>query len=83
MQELVNSISTQGILTPVTVREDVYGQYEMISGHRRMHAATVIGLEAIPAIVKDMDDDEATIAMVNANIQREDSFQAKEHFLIK
>ena len=51
MQELINSISTQGILTPVTVREDGSGQYEMISGHRRMHAASMIGLDVIPAIV--------------------------------
>ena len=83
MQELVNSISTQGILTPVTVREDGYGQYEMISGHRRMHAATVIGLDAIPAIVKDMDDDEATIAMVNANIQREEQLPSERAFSYK
>lgn len=72
MQELIKSISMKGILTPVTVRVDGDGQYEMISGHRRMYAASMIGMDILPAIVKEMDDDEATIAMVNANIQREE-----------
>ena len=80
MQELIKSISLQGILTPVTVRADENGQYEMISGHRRMHAASMIGLDTIPAIVKEMDDDEATIAMVNANIQREEQLPSERAF---
>ena len=80
MQELIKSIRTQGILTPVTVRVDEDDQYEMISGHRRMHAASMIGLDAIPAIVKEMDDDEATIAMVNANIQREEQLPSERAF---
>ncbi len=83
MQELVQSIRTQGILTPVTVRANGAGQYEMISGHRRMHAATIIGLDSLPAIVKEMDDDEATIAMVNANIQREEQLPSERAFSYK
>ena len=59
MSELVKSVSENGILVPVLVRPHPNGHgYEMISGHRRMHAASMIGLDAIPAIVKEMDDDE-------------------------
>ena len=83
MQELIKSISTQGILTPVTVRTDENNQYEMISGHRRMHAANALGLTVVPAIVKDMDDDEATIAMVNANVQREEQLPSEKAFSYK
>ena len=64
MHELVESIMLNGILVPVTVRQLEDGDYEMISGHRRLHAVKVIGLERIPAIVKDYDDDEAILAMV-------------------
>ena len=83
MQELIKSIAAQGILTPVTVRADDNGQYEMISGHRRMHAASTIGMDVIPAIIKEMDDDEATIAMVNANIQREEQLPSEKAFSYK
>jgi ParB family chromosome partitioning protein len=83
MQELIKSISLQGILTPVTVRASENGQYEMISGHRRMHAASMLGMETIPAIIKEMDDDEATIAMVNANIQREEQLPSEKAFSYK
>ena len=72
MEELVESIKTNGVLTPVLVRPDNNGRYEMISGHRRMHAAKLAGLEVIPAIVKEMTDDEATIVMVDSNVQREE-----------
>ena len=83
MQELIKSINLQGILTPVTVRADDNRQYEMISGHRRMHAASMLGMETIPAIIKEMDDDEATIAMVNANIQREEQLPSEKAFSYK
>lgn len=72
MDELVESISENGILSPVIVREKVDGRYELISGHRRRHAAVRAGLSQVPAIVKNLDDDEATILMVDANIQREE-----------
>ena len=80
MEELITSIHMQGILSPVLVRP--YGEkgYEMISGHRRMYAAKRIGLEKIPAIVKEMTDDESTIAMVNANIQREELLPSERAF---
>lgn len=83
MEELIKSIRDQGILTPVTVRVDSDGYYEMISGHRRMYAAKKVGLDAVPAIIKEMDDDEATIAMVNANIQREEQLPSERAFSYK
>ena len=72
MDELVSSIEESGVLTPVLVRPDDEGTYEMISGHRRLHAAKRAGLAKIPAIIKEMTNDDATIAMVNANMQREE-----------
>ena len=72
MQELVESIKANGVLSPVIVRPDDEGTYEMISGHRRMHAAKLAGLTTVPAIVKQLTNDEAVILMVDANIQRED-----------
>lgn len=83
MEELIESIRLQGILTPVLVRPDDEDGYEMISGHRRMHAAQRLGLETIPAIVKEMTDDESTIAMVNANIQREELLPSERAFAYK
>lgn len=83
MEELIESIRLQGILTPVLVRPDDTDGYEMISGHRRMHAAQHLGLETIPAIVKEMTDDESTIAMVNANIQREELLPSERAFAYK
>ena len=71
MDDLVESIKQNGVLTPVLVRPDKNNSYEMISGHRRMHAAIKAGLETIPAIVRDMDDDTAIILMVDSNCQRE------------
>ena len=72
MQDLVESVRENGVITPVLIRPAENNQYEMISGHRRMHAAELAGLSTIPAIVRDMTDDEAVIAMVDANIQREE-----------
>jgi len=70
MQELVESIKTNGVLSPVLIRPTGMDTYEMISGHRRLHAAELAGLTAIPSIIREMTDDEAVIAMVDANIQR-------------
>ncbi len=83
MADLIESIRANGVLSPVLVRPDDKGGYEMISGHRRMHAAKAVGLEKIPAIVKDMDTDEATIAMVDANIQREEILPSERAWALK
>lgn len=83
MEELVESIRQQGILSPVLVRPDDEGGYEMISGHRRLHAAKIVGLKKIPAIVRELTDDEAIIAMVNANLQREEILPSERGFSLK
>ena len=83
MDELVESIKANGVLTPVLVRPDDEGTYEMISGHRRLHAAKRDGLFRIPAIVKEMTNDEATIAMVDANVQREEILASERAFSLK
>ena len=83
MDELVESIKTNGILTPVLVRPDDEGTYEMISGHRRLHAAKRAGLLRIPAIVKEMTNDDAVIAMVDANVQREEILASERAFSLK
>lgn len=80
MDDLVKSIKLNGILTPVLVRPQPDGRYEMISGHRRLHAATIAGLEAIPAIIRELDDDDATIIMVEANLQREEILPSEKAF---
>lgn len=83
MDELVESIEKNGILVPVLVRPDVDNTYEMIAGHRRMHAAIKIGLKTIPAIVRDLDDDEAIIVMVDSNIQRKKLLPSEKAFAYK
>lgn len=83
MAELVESIRLNGVLSPVLVRSTDEGGYEMISGHRRMHAAKFAGLVTIPAFVRDMTDDEATIAMVDANIQREEILPSERAWSLK
>lgn len=80
MDELVESIKANGVLTPVLVRPDDEGTYEMISGHRRLHAAKRAGLFRIPAIVKEMTNDEATIIMVDSNVQREEILPSEKAF---
>ena len=83
MDDLVESIKQNGVLTPVLVRPDKNNSYEMISGHRRMHTAIKAGLETIPAIVRDMDDDDAVVVMVDANIQREELLPSEKAFAFK
>lgn len=83
MDMLVDSIRENGVLNPVIVRPDQTGDYEMISGHRRLHAAGIAGLQKIPAIVKEMSDDEAIIKMVDANIQREEILPSERAFSLK
>ena len=83
MDTLVESIRENGILNPVIVRPDQNGDYEMISGHRRLHAAGIVGLKKVPAIVKEMSDDEAIIKMVDANIQREEILPSEKAYAYK
>ena len=71
MQQTVDSIMQFGVLSPAIVRPDPNGGYEMVSGHRRLHACGLAGLEEIPAIVRNLTDDEAVILMVDSNLQRE------------
>ena len=83
MQELIESVKLNGIITPVIVRPDDEEGYEMISGHRRLFAAREAGLETIPAFVREMTDDQATIAMVDANLQRETILPSEKAFAYK
>ena len=83
MQDLVESIRANGILSPVLIRPVGNDRYEMVSGHRRMHAAQVLGLERIPAIIRDMTDDEATVKMVDSNIQREELLPSEKAYAYK
>lgn len=80
MADLIESVKINGVLTPVLIRSDDEEGYEMISGHRRLHAATLAGFETIPAIVREMSDDDAVIAMVDANIQREELLPSEKGF---
>lgn len=83
MDDLVNSIRQNGVLTPVLVRPTDDGGYEMISGHRRMHAAERAGFATIPAIIRELTDDDATIVMVEANSQREEILPSEKAFAYK
>ncbi len=71
MAETVDSIRQMGVANPLIVRPDPDGGYEIISGHRRHHAAELAGLDTIPVIVRELDDDAAVIMMVDSNLQRE------------
>ena len=71
MQQTVDSITQVGVLSPAVVRPHPDGGYEIISGHRRLKACELAGLETMPVIVKDLSDDEAVIFMVDSNLQRE------------
>lgn len=71
MQKVVDSVKEYGIVTPAIARRRPEGGYELISGHRRHHAAELAGLETMPVIVRNLDDDAAVILMVDANLQRE------------
>ena len=71
MQRTVESVSQFGVLSPAIARPRIDGGYEIISGHRRLHASQLLGLETMPVIVRQMDDDTAVITMVDSNLQRE------------
>ena len=83
MQDLVESIRVNGILSPVLIRPIGHDVYEMVSGHRRMHAALLLGMDCVPAIIREMTDDEATVVMVDTNIQREELLPSEKAFAYK
>ncbi len=83
MQDLVESVRIDGVLTPVLLRMDDNEEYEMVSGDRRMHAAQLAGLTTIPAIVRELSDDDAIVAMVDVNIQREELLPSEKAFAYK
>ena len=83
MKELVESIKEKGVLSPAIVRRMETGGYEIISGHRRKRACELAGLLTMPVIIKDLDDDEATILMVDANIQRENILPSERAFSLQ
>lgn len=80
MEELVESICLQGILTALVVRPTENGLYEIISGHRRCHAAKKAGIERVPVVIKEYDDDDAIRAMVDSNLQREHILPSEKAF---
>lgn len=83
MQEMVKSVKEYGVILPVIVRPKKDGTYEMISGHRRKRACELAGIKQIRCIVKDLTDDEATILMVDSNIQREEILPSEKAFAYK
>ena len=80
MQNLIESIQTQGILTPLSVRKISDESYEVISGHRRLYAAKKLGIEMIPVVIYELSHEEAVIAMVDANLQREHILPSEKAF---
>ena len=83
MDQLVFSILTQGLLTPISVRPIENGEYEVISGHRRLHACKKAGIETVPALIYTLDRDAATIAMVDSNLHREKILPSEKAFAYK
>ena len=83
MQDLAESIRQYGVLVPALARPDPDGGYELIAGHRRKYASELAGLETMPVIVREMDDDTATIAMVDSNQQREELLPSERAFSYK
>ncbi len=83
MEQLVWSIMTQGLLTPLVVRPLENGEYELISGHRRLHACKKAGIEKIPALIYAMDRDAAVIALVDSNLHREKLLPSEKAFAYK
>ena len=82
-RELVESIAQNGLLEPITVRSFSAGEYEIISGHRRVEACKELGITEVPATIKEMSKDEATIAMVDSNIHREHLLPSEKAFAYK
>ena len=83
MEQLVWSILTQGLLTPITVRPQENSEYEVISGHRRLHACQKAGIETVPALIYALDRDAAAIALVDSNLHREKILPSEKAFAYK
>ena len=83
MDQLIESILTQGVLTPLVVRFLENGEYEVISGHRRLHACKRAGIESVPAVITEMDRDAAAIALVDSNLHREHILPSEKAFAYK
>ena len=83
MAEMVDSVKQYGVLVPALVRPKADGSYEMIAGHRRKCAATLAGITEMPCIVRNLTDDEATIIMVDSNLQRETILPSEKAFAYK
>ena len=83
MQRTVESVAQYGVLAPLIARPRPEGGYEIISGHRRQHAAQLAGLDALPVIVRQMDDDAAVLLMVDSNLQRENILPSERAFAYK
>ena len=83
MDQLTWSILTQGLLTPLVVRPLPNGEYEIISGHRRLHACKKAGIEKVPALIREMNRDAATIALVDSNLHREKILPSERAFAYK
>ena len=80
MDELVESIKQSGVLSPVVVRPHKDGGYEILSGHRRVKACEIAGITEVPTVIKDLDDDTATILLVDSNLQRENILPSEKAF---
>ena len=80
MEQTVESSKQIGVVSPLIVRPDPEGGFEILSGHRRLHAAQLAGLKTVPVIVKEMDDDAAIIFMVDSNLQRENILPSERAF---
>ena len=83
MDQLVESIMAHGVLTPLVVRPLENGEYEVISGHRRLHACKRAGIESVPAVITEMDRDAAAIALVDSNLHREHILTSEKAFAYK
>lgn len=83
MEDLVESIQNYGVMTPLIARPDSNGGYELIAGHRRKRACELAGLKEAPVIIRDFNDDEATIQMIDTNLQREKLLPSEKAFAYK
>ena len=83
LEEMIESVRQHGVLVPGIVRPRKEGGYEIISGHTRKHVCEVLGLETMPVFVKEMDNDEASVVMVDSNIQREELLISEKAFAYK
>lgn len=83
MEETKESINKYGVLVPIIARPKENGNYEIIAGHRRVHASSLLGNETIPTLIRDLDDEESTIIMVDSNIQRENLLFSEKAFAFK